>query len=434
MYSIGVIAAEQSLQNILKIDHALREYCDVTYLPYSSMEHLYYIYRENMDRFDAFLFGGSFPHKIIYEKFGEISRPYAFFNVTDRDYYLLIARLAVQRPGLNFERVYIDEPDVPVDFEQIFQRPGVPQHSSMNFAKGTPGIEMYQPILDHYHKLWDSGTVDLIVTRLSSMDKYLTAHGICHELLFTSPESMLETFHGLILRLNSTNFDNSSSCVALIRPAVKKVEESQKKQLWKNLQYYNKQLGNPFLLHEKEEEIELTGNTSKLKALSRQFTVCPVSAYLKERINLPVYVGWGCSNDIVDAYRKAQRALKEAKQNSMPAAYIINVDDVIIGPLSSIRRITYDDAPDEKTQELSERLSLSPLYISKIRSVLKQKGDKTLSAEELSFFLNITTRSASRILNKLVDGGAAVVEYNRQINLRGRPAKIYRINLDGGPK
>lgn len=76
-------------------------------------------------------------------------------------------------------------------------------------------------------------------------------------------------------------------------------------------------------------------------------------------------------------------------------------DNTIIGPLSSVRRISYTDAPDEKRLELSRRLSISPLYLSKIVSVLTQKGNDTLSAEELSFYLDITPRSALRILSKL---------------------------------
>ena len=62
-------------------------------------------------------------------------------------------------------------------------------------------------------------------------------------------------------------------------------------------------------------------------------------------------------------------------------------------------------------------------------SVLTQKGNDTLSAEELSFYLDITPRSALRILSKLEAGGYASVQFRRQLNLRGRPAKIYQIHI-----
>ena len=103
------------------------------------------------------------------------------------------------------------------------------------------------------------------------------------------------------------------------------------------------------------------------------------------------------------------------------------------GPLSSPRRITYSDAPSQPLTQLAGRLSVSPLYLSKIASVLAQRGEDTLSAEELAYFLNVTSRSASRILSKLEAGGLACVQYHRQMNLRGRPAKIYKISLEDIP-
>lgn len=100
----------------------------------------------------------------------------------------------------------------------------------------------------------------------------------------------------------------------------------------------------------------------------------------------------------------------------------------MIGPLSSTQRMVYNDIPDKNLIQISERVGISPLYLNKILYIIQQKQGNTLSSEELSFFLNVTTRSASRILKKLEEGGLARVEYNRQLNFRGRPAKIYTID------
>ena len=93
---------------------------------YTSPDHLKFLYEQNRDRFDAFLFGGSYPFEIITGTFGPIQKPCAYFNVSDRDYYKMIACLAVQEPNLDFQRVYFDIPDMPVDFRSIFQRENIP--------------------------------------------------------------------------------------------------------------------------------------------------------------------------------------------------------------------------------------------------------------------------------------------------------------------
>ena len=427
--SIGIFATTRSLQHIMEIDQEMRKYCNVTYLPYTSPDHLQFLYEQNMEQFDAFLFGGSYPYEVLSSIFGPISRPCAYFNVSDRDYYKLIAGLAVQHPELDFSRVYMDTPDIPVDFFSIFQRADCPflGDAPIDWDHVNP-TDWYQPLKEYYLQLWGSGKVDLLVTRFGSMESFLNEHQIHNLYLSPSPESMLETFRGLMMQLSAVSIHDSAACLGLVG-SPQSLSEEQWSALNTRLQACNKQFGMPFLIYEHGDHFELTTNISVLKELSQQYTTCPVTAFLESGVDFPVCVGWGCGSNVIDAHRNAQRAMKEALLCKGSAAFIVMADNVIIGPLSSIRRISYSDAPSQHLSQLSERTSVSPLYLSKIISVLTQKGGNTLSSEELAFYLNITTRSASRILSKLEAGGLATVQYNRQLKLRGRPAKIYKIRL-----
>ena len=89
-------------------------------------------------------------------------------------------------------------------------------------------------------------------------------------------------------------------------------------------------------------------------------------------------------------YRKVWESGKADLLCKSSASFIVLGDNVIIGPLSSVRRITYSDAPSSELARLGSRVSVSPLYLSKIASVLTQKGSDTLSAEELAFCLDLT--------------------------------------------
>ncbi|MEM5768593.1 MAG: hypothetical protein AAGU23_08135 [Bacillota bacterium] len=417
MYTIGVFTTEGTLRHIMRIDTEMRAQSNITYLPYSSPDHLKFLYEQHMDQFDGVLFSGSYPYELILDAFGPISKPCAYFNVSDRDYYKIIAHLAVTRPQLDFTRVYFDQPDMPVDFHSIFQRSDMPLLGDAPIDWSTVGISDWHTILkDYYQSLWDSGKADLLVVRFSSMEDYFNQHGISHQYLTASPESMLETFRGLMMQLSTVTMHDSAACIGLVSsPAT--LSDAQWQTLEARLQVCNKQFGMPFLVYEHGRHYELT----------QQYTTCPVTAFLEGGVDFPVCVGWGCANNVIDAHRNAQRAVKEALLTKGTAAFIVTADNVIIGPLSNVRRITYTDAPSQQLTDLGQRLSISPLYLSKIQSVLVQKGNDTLSAEDLAFFLNITTRSASRILSKLEAGGVATVQYNRQLNLRGRPAKIYKI-------
>lgn len=433
MYSIGIFATTKSLKSIMNIDQEMRRQCNVTYLPYTSPEHLEFLYKQNMDQFDGFLFGGSYPYEVLCSVFGKMQKPYAYFNISDRDYYKLIATLLVQDPHTDFSRVYFDIPDTPVDFRSIFGQDGVPflAEAPIDWDHVDP-YDWYQPLKDYYLQMWDSGKVDLLVIRFGSLDDFLDRHQIRHIYLAPSTESMLETFRGLMMQLDAVTIHDSAASIGLVR-SPSELSEKQWKALGEQLQACNKCFGLPFLIYEHGDHYEITTNISVLKELSQQYTTCPITTFLDHGLNYPVCVAWGCANNVIDAHRNAQRAMKEAMLCKESAAFIVLGNNVIIGPLSTARRITYTDKPGRQLEQLGGQLSISPSYFSKIASILSQKGEDTLTAKELAFYLDITPRSASRILAKLELGGLAILQKSHQLNMRGRPTKVYKICLQDLP-
>ena len=430
MYSIGVFTPEPSLRSIMRIDQEMRRHGNITYLPYSSVEHLRFLFEQNAGQFDGYLFSGSYPYEVVVRERGDLGKPHAHFSISDRDYYKLVAKLALRRPELDFSRVYFDRPEMPIDFSSLFDRPDIPLLGTAPIDfNSVEAAEWYLPLQRYYLELWDSGKVDLLVTRFSSMEEYFKQKQIRYEFLIPSPESMLETYHGLIMQMSAVVMHDSATCIGLVCPPPE-LPESRIAALRERLEGCNRQFGTPFLVYGHGDRFELTTNISVLKELTQQYTTCLVTAYLEGGLDFPVRVGWGCANNVIDAHRKAQRAAKEALLCKGSAAFVVTSDNVIIGPLSSVRRISYSDAQDQRVSRLSDRASISPLYVSKILSVLNQKGSDTLSSEELAFYLGITTRSASRILAKLEAGGIAAVQHKRQLNLRGRPTKIFKIDFD----
>lgn len=424
MYSIGIIAAERSLHNILQVDEEMRKHCNLTYLPYTSLEHLFYLYQENAARFDGLLFSGSYPYFVIREHFGELSIPSSFFAITDRDYYGLIAQLALQNRDLDFSRVYFDRPEIPVDFSLIFPR-GQDPILGEYIPPEIPYSKAYLPSLTYYQKLWNSGRVDLIVTRFSSMKEELDHSGIRHRILFPSPSSMLETFQGLMMLLSSQDTHDSATCIGLVSLG-EGSDEEQQNQLMEQIERCNQSLGGLFLVYRHGDHIELTTNISVLKGLTRRYTVCPVAAFLKNELPFPVYIGWGCSANVIQAHRNAQYGMKEAKQNKQTASYVVTAEKQVIGPLSVSYQKDGEELLQGKLTHLSKVSGVSLQRLQQIYSMARQQGMETVSAAELAQTLQITVRSASRILKKLEDCGVVRVEYDRKQSQRGRPVKEYR--------
>ena len=72
---------------------------------------------------------------------------------------------------------------------------------------------------------------------------------------------------------------------------------------------------------------------------------------------------------------------------------------------------------------------MAPVNLEKLISLQNKKGMKEFSASDLVFYLDITPRSAARILRRLEESGNAVQVSRVHLNGRGRPAAIYRIDL-----
>lgn len=433
MYSIGIITSEYSLHNIMRVDTEMRKHCKITYLPYTSMEHLVYLYRENAAYFDALLFSGAFPYNIILEQFGVIQKPATFFSISDRDYYRLIARLAIRRRELDFTRVFIDKPEIEVDFSAVFPPEVMPLVGGEEDLD-LPYWETYQSSCDYYKALWESGKVDLIITRYSSMRDFFMENHIRYELLLASKESMLETFRALLMQLSSELVHDAATCVGIFSIPDSEYSAKKQSQLLEQLKVCNRKLGNLFLIYEREKYAEMTTNLSILKELTQHYTACPVCAHLKNALPFTVSIGWGCAESVLSAHQNAQRALRKAAQSKVTNSYIMTSDNIMIGPLTSLQKKAGTEVGAENLAEICSCSGLPFSHISKIVSLIRENDTNSFSASELAGHLNLSPRNASRILNTLEKSGLAYSYDQHLPNRKGRPTKIYRIEFANSPQ
>lgn len=430
MYTIAIITSEYSLHNIMKIDGFMRRQCKITYLPYSSTEHLISLYQENASAFDGLLFSGSFPYHLILRHFGSISRPASCFTVTAQDHYRIIAKIAIHNPGIDFSRVFFDIDDMPNGYRSVFRDQKYPVFGT--FAKSGFSRITREPSAQYFLKLWNSGKFDLIVTRFSSLREFFDRNNIRYELLLASQESMQETFLSLLMQLSNELGRDSATCVGIVSAAKYDQTGENLSSLLKELKTCNKNLGNIFLIYEHDNHYELTTNSSSLKELTRQYSFCPVCFHLNNTLTFPVFIGWGCQESITDAYKNAQRALKEAMQTSMTSSYIATSDNILIGPLSNLHKKLTVDTDQEQVAGIHSRSGIDSRHIRNILLAVKKTKKVTFTAKELSLFLDLSPRNTSRILNTLEETGFARSQDQHTPHHKGRPVKAFTLSFSDG--
>ncbi|MEK4068922.1 HTH domain-containing protein [Peribacillus sp. FSL R5-0717] len=105
--------------------------------------------------------------------------------------------------------------------------------------------------------------------------------------------------------------------------------------------------------------------------------------------------------------------------------------DKIIGPLGEGNCLEYLNGVNKSIQRISKDVGISTLQLQKIMAVISKTESNELTAEDLAYHLDVTVRSANRILNRLEEKGVARILYKKQEKLRGRPKKIYQIQFAG---
>jgi hypothetical protein len=195
------------------------------------------------------------------------------------------------------------------------------------------------------------------------------------------------------------------------------------------LNKFNERNGMSFVIRVNGAVFELTTSNETLKDITQGYTNCLLTSYLHGELGQAVCVGWGLGMDIVSSGQNALRAFRESMRNARRSAYLVNDIGDQIGPMVSGKSVAVSGGPSQDAEEMGRRLGISPANLQKIMNLREKRGISQFSSADLAFYLNITPRSAGRILSRLsAHGGADVVRSDQPSN-RGRPYKIYDIDF-----
>lgn len=428
--SIGVFTAEPSMNNIKQATGRMEGGCTFTFLPYTSMHHLAALYKEQAHQFDGLLFSGLFPYQFILSHLGAPLKPHAYFEVTDRDYFRVLLRILYKNPGLDIRRIWIDH-TLDISWGEVFDdAQAIPMYVfDAPWSYSLSGSDGYSVLLEKYLSLWRNQEVDFIITRVTNLAPQLQAEGIPFELLLPSPESMMETIAKLIYEIQTNRIVDALSAVGILQPA-HELTLSQAAALQKQLGQFNRQQGMILVLRQNEQGYEIITSNSVLRDLTQMHSNCLLSDYLGQHCDIPFSLGWGVGVDIMQAQQNAHRALAESKRNRKHAPYLVTELDELVGPLIQGESISLATKPGADAHLLSKQLGISLSNMQKLLTIQRRRNNSRLSRNDLSLYLNVTLRTANRILTKLSEAGAAQVVATEQGATAGRPMALYELNLD----
>ena len=290
---------------------------------------------------------------------------------------------------------------------------------------------IYERSMDIYRALWKEKVFDILVTRFTNLAEQLEKEGIPHVLLMPSSETILEHFHALLADIKESLLQNSLVACCIVKVPAENQSQETYDRLRKALDAFSMKHSQNILIRKNGPCFEVTTSSMEVKSLTQNYTQCLLSSELHKALPFPPELGWGIGFDIVAAYKNAKRALAECSRDKHHYTYLVTESQEMVGPLNSNRSISYGLQPDAHVFSLAKSLGIAAVNLEKLMSLQKTRNMYEFTSGDLVYFLEITPRSAARILLKLADGGLARPVRTVNLNGAGRPSTVYEI--DFGP-
>ena len=399
MIKLAILTPKNSSE---KIKNSLKEItCEIKYIFYNNLYDLEELYLKNAQKYDGIITSGPIGYEIIKNSV-ELFTPLYHFDISKGDLYKYLFNILKENPKIDFSRVYIDfiSPEKKEYwFKDIFKKEEEPIFYHINFSNKN----LYETLKNNYINLKKEKKIDIVLTRISNMVNFLKSEKISFDFLFPSEENIKNTVLEVIKDI--------------------KILKSEKKQI-----IFGKLLFDKISI-DIEEEIHSISKNCIIKILDKNIEILMlyedfinsnIALNLKKKFRNNFLSGWGKGNNINEARHNAEKSYIKNKETNTEVIYLVSTNSETI--LSEI------NAKKKKNIEIIEKLK--KLNITKQNSeklIELFKNQEKVSCANLADYLNISERTANRLLLKLEENSLAISNLIK-IN-RGRPKKIYTFSF-----
>ena len=397
MIKLAILTPKNSYEKIKKSLKDIES--EVKYIFYNNLYDLENLYLKNAQKYDGIITSGPIGYEIIKNSV-ELLTPLYHFDISKGDLYKYLFNILKENPKIDFSRVYIDfiSPEKKEYwFQDIFKKEEEPIFYKINFSNKN----LYETLKNNYTNLKNNKKMDIVLTRISNMVEFLKNEKISFDFLFPSEENIKNTVLEVIKDI--------------------KILKSEKKQI-----IFGKLLLNE-VSADIEEEIHSVSKNCIVKILDKSIEILMIyedfinsniALNLKKKLKMNFFSGWGKGNNINEARYNAEKAYKKSKETNFEVVYLVSTNSEII--LSEI--------DDEKKKNIEIIEKLKELNITKQNSeklIELFRSKEKVSCASLATYLDISERTANRLLLKLEENNLAI---SNLIKIsRGRPKKIYQL-------
>lgn len=400
-------------------------------LPYESEQDAVSLVKAHFSEVDLFLFTGFVPYKLVLRE--NLGKPLFYFSIAGTSLNQCLFNFVVHEK--------VDVSKLSIDTLTTDEIGEMYQELDLNHTK----VQVNQVGLEHflaeqfykYHlELYLEGKTSGAITSINSVAKRLQEKSVPVQRLVPTIQGMHNTLR-LIVTFVEGEQARGKQLVLLMAQSLDR-DHRKDEEWWNETGRWLEREGKKYqasVFWNSQEFIVLLNQRLFDKYTEQNQQAIPLTRSLRERSEKQLVVGIGMGLTMLDAEDNARSALQLAKKTNPEQIYVINQDKEVVGPLAMGSRYEYEPlyqlaSTESVLTELAERTGLSVKTLSRVINLYDDSGSEQFSSKVIKDGLDITLRSANRILTKLAEAGVAIpVGYEDQVG-RGRPRVLYSLNLE----
>lgn len=411
---------------------SMPEYRDIfDYRLYSSYDNIIEQYEESKDAWDGILFTGPVGYGYFMEHTEKVTIPVMHLTVNFEGYYMvLLDHLANSSIPLN--QVYMDTQN-----DMRFIRPLRKFLLPDKMPQILVGYDDFRDDLPEFigkeiKKLWDAGKIKMAYVSMHETYEQVVEAGIPCNLIKFDRDPIIKGLDG-IKRQAALSVENGSSTVCLVIDFLfkKKHElsmdeiEYRRATMFKILVDFKKEYlqGIDATVQEGTSRFVLIISRKDMDVFDRiRF---PLNDYIAQSYQMDFAIGGGVGNSMMECLMHAEQALEFSRDFGSKCIFVA-VKNLVIGPLNRSECLEIPMDACEKNIERAKLVDATPFNFTRCEAMI-ERYEKNITSVQVAKCLNITERSANRIISKLVEYGVLEHQDTKNYNVgKGRPTKRYR--------
>ncbi len=409
---IAVIGPADFMHNITLLAEQIKNVEIVPYI-YSQPEESDSITR-NLKPCDVVFYSGGLPYYFSAEARKKLTIPSLYM---EQDEMMIAVSLLsiVHNKKIPLEHLSVDVLDA-CFFSNVLKNIGAPQakHHVIDFVSMLPSDFDICKIVRFHQDLYESGQTKMALTSIYSVYDKLVELGVPAQRMIDPSKALIR---GLLeAKAEAEMMKKHAATIAVCHMSLKN-SDPKVESLAKSIQASVQRRGDSAVsLFCTRGDIENIINTHGFRLFLQSWEGHAA-------------IGFGYGETVSDAEEHAMIAQRFADHEKTSCAYILTEMKELYGPYPGDVKFQSLVNVHPELVKLAKAIKISPANLSKIIQFSQNRQTHQFTAADLSAYMQVTRRSAERMIKKLVDHGSIKVVGEEMTYTQGRPRSLYELDI-----